>query len=321
MQYILVDDTFTSGDTLISAYEHIISQGGTVAAMTTLASSSSQNYLAARPQDIAKLFDKTGLNADSFRREIGFPIEQLTGAEIFRFAHRSKGLDSGASLRSRIFESRSEADSSGGTSGTGTAGNASQVSYSLSPSAMAGGVQMHAVGMIRNPLKRAKAFQRLSNKLQDLRISFERLELMAGAKRRKSSLKKEGAMREAIRTAELVEDAMKRYEAAFSNEDLTKLKAMPVHEYLADPDSHLRGRLMSKRQAIARHPDMFQVNRPGEYDGADGISRAVFGGALMPDQAAQELYSVGLIKYPTADAMWDEIKKEQSHIDNSTLLS
>ena len=187
--------------------------------------------------------------------------------------------------------------------------------YSLAPSRMVAGIEMNAMGMIRNPLKRLQAFQRLSGKLQGLRLAYERLELLAGAKRRKTSLKKEAAMREAIRTQELVEDAMKRHEAVMSDADILKLKQQPVHQYLADPDSPLRGRVMSKSAALKKHPDMFQVNRPGEYDGAEGISRAVFGGQLMPDQAAQELFENYLIKEPTADAMWDAIRREQAFVD------
>ncbi len=187
--------------------------------------------------------------------------------------------------------------------------------FSLAPSGMVHGLEQNAIGLIRNPLKRAQAFQRLSRKLQDLRLAFERLELVAGAKRRKSSLKKEAAMREALRREELVEDAMRRYEQVFSNADILKLKSQPVHGYLADPDSPLRGRLMSKSAALQRHPDMFVVNRPGDYDGADGISRAVFGGTLMPAAAAQELFENHLIQEPTTDALWEALAREQSFVD------
>jgi len=72
---------------------------------------------------------------------------------------------------------------------------------------------------------------------------------------------------------------------------------------------------MSKAQAIKKHPDRFALHRGGEYDGSDGISRTVFGGQLMPDQAAQELFDAGLIADPTPDAMWEALAREQRTVD------
>ena len=188
--------------------------------------------------------------------------------------------------------------------------------FSLAPSAMVSRLNENAISLIRNPRERAAAYQRLSKTLAALRLTFERLELVAGSKRRKASLKKESAIREALRTDELVNEAWGRHGAILSDDDLTRLKAQPVHAHLADPNSKMRGRLMSRGQALRMHPDMFIRARGGEYDGADGISRAVFGGSLLPDQAAQELYDNHLIKEPTPDAMWDAIRREQSFVDN-----
>ena len=188
-------------------------------------------------------------------------------------------------------------------------------SYSLAPSALVSRLNENAISLIRNPRERAAAYQRLSKKLGDLRLTFERLELIAGSKRRKASLKKEAAIREALRTDELVNEAWGRHGAILSDDDLTRLKAQLVHKHLADPNSKMRGRLMSRGQAVRMHPDMFIRAKGGEYDGAVGISRAVFGGQLLPDQAAEELYDDHLIEEPTADAMWDAIRREQAFVE------
>lgn len=186
--------------------------------------------------------------------------------------------------------------------------------FSLSSSGMVGGV-MNSVESIKNQRKRVEAYQRMSRKLYELRLAFERLELVAGTKRKDRSLKKEAAMREALRAEELKEDVMRRFIEVYTVEDLTRLKAMPVHAHLADPFSPLRGRLLSKSAAMKQHPDMFVTGNVGDYDGADGINRSVFGGTLWPDQAAQELYEARLIQEPTTDALWDALAKEQSHIE------
>jgi hypothetical protein len=107
-----------------------------------------------------------------------------------------------------------------------------------------------------------------------------------------------------------------KYGSVMADDDLTRLKAQPVFSFLGVPRGDgtvdpLRGRLMSKAQAIKKHPERYALHRAGEYDGADGISRTVFGGTLMPDQAAQELFDAGLIAEPTPDAMWEALAREQ----------
>jgi len=171
-----------------------------------------------------------------------------------------------------------------------------------------------ALARVKDPIRRAQAMSKISKSFNALRIEAERFELLAGAKRTKKSLAKEAAMREAQRTQELEMIAYGNHYGILSNDDLVKLKSQPGHEYLSDPDSNLRGRLMSKSAALKKHPNMFQLHRAGDYDGSDGISRSVFGGQLMPDQAAQEMYDNNLISEPTPDAMWELLIKEQNMV-------
>lgn len=325
----ITEDVHNTGESWIAFARMLMENGVDVVGVAALVSTEQRMT---SPRDIERLSEKvaahTGKSIDDVK-----PLMHSLFDDTFKqlFNKAEADVTRSAEKASRLVEiavsgrragaySNPLKNSTGGQSGVlgiGEGLNQETFSFALAPSKMIEGLEMNAIGYIRDPQKRAKAYQKLSRKLQGLRLAFERLELVAGAARRKSSLKKEGAMREAIRTQDLVEEVMTRYEEAFWNEEMTKIKSQPVHAYLADPDSRLRGRLMSKAAALRAHPDMFIVNRPGDYDGADGISRAVFGGRLMPDKAAQELYDEHLIKYPTPDCLWEAIAREQAHVDKN----
>lgn len=187
--------------------------------------------------------------------------------------------------------------------------------FSIAPSRGLDLMRMDALSRVKNPRRRAEIFQRVSREFARLKLDAERLELTAGSKRLRKSLLKEAAMREAQRADELEREAYARHFGVLSNDELVKIKSQPVHAYLSDPHSPLRGRLMSRTAAVKMHPDMFLRNSVGEYDGSEGISRSVFGGRLMPDQAAAELFDAGLIRENTPDAMWDALRSEQAMVD------
>lgn len=188
-----------------------------------------------------------------------------------------------------------------------------QVSYSLSTSALAGALAGDALSRIKDPERRARAMSRMARTLETARLQAERLELLSGTKRMKRSLTKEAAMREAVRAEELTNEVYARHFQVLGDEDLVKLRAQPAHELLSKTRADgkvdtLRGRIMSKAEYLRRHPDLFSA--PAEYDGMDGVSPTVFGGTLTPDQAAQELYSAGIIRETSTDAMWDVLRAE-----------
>jgi len=191
---------------------------------------------------------------------------------------------------------------------------ASEFSLALGPAKIADVLAGDALSRIRDPRRRAQAMSRIARNFDELKVSTERALLLSTARTGKAELKWQANLQEEMLADQYVGEAYARHQGVLSDADLTRIKSQPGHELLANPDTPLRGRLMSKRQAIAMHPDMFIKNRPGEYDGADGVSRSVFGGTLMPDQAAQELYAAHLIKEPTADAMWALLKQEQAHV-------
>lgn len=187
-------------------------------------------------------------------------------------------------------------------------------SLALGPAHTADVLAGDALSRIRDPRRRVQAMTRIARNFDALKVSTERALLLSTAKQGKGELKRQANLQEEMLADQYVGEAYARHQGVLSDSDLTKIKSQPGHELLANPDSPLRGRLMSKRQAIAMHPDMFIANRPGEYDGADGVSRSAFGGTLMPDQAAQELFAAHLIKEPTADAMWNLLKQEQAFV-------
>ena len=190
-----------------------------------------------------------------------------------------------------------------------------RISLSLGPADTAGILSGDALSRIEDPRRRAQAMIRIARNFDELKVSTERALLLSKTKQGKGELKRQANLQEEMLADKYVGEAYAKHQGILSNEDLTKIKSQPGHELLANPDTHLRGRVMSKREAIRQHPDMFIVNRPGDYDGADGVGRSVFGGSLMPDQAAQELYAAHLIKEPTPDAMWALLKQEQAHVD------
>lgn len=188
------------------------------------------------------------------------------------------------------------------------------ISYSLGSAALADAMKEGAIARIRDPQRRVRAMSAVARKMEQIYLVKARLELIHGSKRAKASLKKEAAFREASLAEQYENEAYARHYGILEDDDLLKIKSQPVHAYLADPDSPLRGSLMSKTQAIKNHPDLFRLHRAGDYDGSDGVSRSVFGGTRMPDQAAQDLYDANLIKEPTADALWQALLKEQSMV-------
>ena len=132
--------------------------------------------------------------------------------------------------------------------------------------------------------------------------------------RQMKSLHKERNVREAVRRDELENEAYANHQGILEDDTLTKLKQQPLHEYLSDPDSPLKGKLMARGVAIGKGENFFNPNKQGDYDGAAGVSRTLFGGMMAPDQAAQELFEQGLIKEPTPDAVWNALAKEAESV-------
>jgi hypothetical protein len=185
---------------------------------------------------------------------------------------------------------------------------------SIGPAQVADVMAGNALARITDPRRRTQVMSRIARDFNAMRLQIDRMATLSGFRRSKSDMRAEAMARQELRAEELIADVHRRFGEIMADDDLVKIKAQPVHAFLSDPSSPLRGRLKSKAAAIREHPDMFQLHRAGDYDGSDGVSRSVFGGTRMPDQAAQELYDNGLIPEPTADAMWEALMSEQKTV-------
>ena len=76
-------------------------------------------------------------------------------------------------------------------------------SFSLASSRMLENLNSNAITRIQSPARRHEAMSKLPRKLEDLRLWAERLELLAGVKRLKKSIRTEAKRREEIRLNEL----------------------------------------------------------------------------------------------------------------------
>lgn len=188
-------------------------------------------------------------------------------------------------------------------------------SFSLASSTLADRLRSDAVSRIADPARRAQAMARIARAMEDARLELERLELLAGGKRLGRSLRKEAAIREALRRDELENETWARHAALLTDDDLVKIRSQPGHAFLADPSNNLKGRLLSKAAAARKHPDLFAHNpSPAEYEGSENVSRTLFGGTLAPDQAAQEMFEAGLVKEASPEAMWTLLESEARHV-------
>ena len=197
------------------------------------------------------------------------------------------------------------------------------ISYSIGDSPMRDSLITDASRRAKAPEARIGFFQKIRQNLEAGKRDVARTVRAFGKDatqraivdpRTMKSIRKEAAMREAARRDELENEAYAKHQGILEDDTLTKLKQQPVHEYLSDPDSHLKGRLMSRSIAIGKGENFFNPNKQGDYDGSEGVSRSNFGGNMAPDVAAQELFDNGLIREATPDAMWEALNKESENV-------
>jgi hypothetical protein len=190
-------------------------------------------------------------------------------------------------------------------------------SFSLSETNIADELIRNATGRGKSPEARVMIMNDLAARVEALKRDKDIMKRAFGKdyvqkanpdKRTKKSIQKESAMIEALRREEL-EDQVYAENYILEAEELTKLKEQPIHEYLSSPSSPLKGQLMSVSEAMKQ--GKYDPKNHGDYNGAGGASKTLFGGTLMPDQAAQELADLGLIKDPYVDTMWEALEKEQ----------
>lgn len=89
-QYIIADDNYTSGRTVMALFEHMKAQGADVKTVTTLASSRYGYGIKPREGAIDKLAEHTGLNKSEMGAILGHEVEHLTNAEINNILRTTK---------------------------------------------------------------------------------------------------------------------------------------------------------------------------------------------------------------------------------------
>lgn len=188
-------------------------------------------------------------------------------------------------------------------------------SFRLMPTATLDKLSADLARRSRDPEARRRIFDQMQNALSTLRRNWTQTRSVWNGetrpkveKRTAKELNKEQAVREAIRRDELEDAAYERHADTLNAADLASVWSGPVMQSLAVPGSRLNGRLMSP--GVAARGGHYNPDEHGDYDGIDGVPRIVFGGTMMPDEIAEELHDAGLLREPTADALWSAIKSE-----------
>lgn len=159
----------------------------------------------------------------------------------------------------------------------------------------------------KSPEKRQELVKQAKLKLKALASKWGD-ESFLSEQRTPESLDRQQRVVEAFRREELEAQVYTQHAAVFSNPDMGKLWSGPIMSALAKPGTFLSGRLKSQSAAM-RSPNYDA--KQGEYDGAEGIPRVVFGGELNPTDAAEEIFGQG----STADMLWDAIRKEVASVE------
>jgi len=168
----------------------------------------------------------------------------------------------------------------------------------------------------KNPEKRLQLEKEAQRRLANLKRDFEMDRLTWDANkiravvepRTPKQLEDEQAVREAVRADELQQAVEAKYQGVIDQKELAKLWSGRVMSQLARPGTRLQGRIMGK--AAAAKAGKIDLLRNGDFDGIDSVPSVVFGGSVMPDQIAQELYEDGFISEPSPDALWNAIRSE-----------
>ena len=197
------------------------------------------------------------------------------------------------------------------------------IRFSIGHAGVIDGLVKDVGSRVRDPKKLAEIMVTMLSNLDKTRSDIDRegvafgkdyLKKAVAEPQFKKDLKVQMAKIREAKEEELVNEASSRYEffADREGEEIFKIKQQPIHAHLAHPTNPLKGDLMSKSRATAE--GRYDKEKHGDYDGASEASPTLFGGSTMPDQAAQELYEMGLLSEPSVDALWDSLARERKSV-------
>lgn len=131
---ILVDDVWTSGQTLWTVYEHLksVNPDAHVAAFATLASGRYGKNIRPTPKQLTSFWEKSTLSTVSFKERVGNDIEKLTGSEIQAYILTGgRGADAAAAFFGGGGSRRDRGVDPEGGEDVRRAGSAAPVRYAL----------------------------------------------------------------------------------------------------------------------------------------------------------------------------------------------
>jgi hypothetical protein len=186
-----------------------------------------------------------------------------------------------------------------------------EVSFSLGRAGVAQEMANMASTLSRAPIRRLRVMRRISSEFAMISQRARQMEALEGVPLGKAELKRQASLKEELSLDEKVAEIHSRFGDLLNNDDLTRLRAQPIHAWLARPGSHLHGVLMSRKQYLAHASNLDGV---GMYDGSESVSRTLFGGQQTPDIAARGLYAEGLIPDSTPESLWEALAKEANSV-------
>lgn len=164
--------------------------------------------------------------------------------------------------------------------------------------------------LARDPERRRDVAKRAADKLQTLAFNWEteRWTTTGGKirpvveQRTKRELDKEQAVRQALREEELVTQGMSAMSPRDAEAYMQGRVLLEEHPLIQEMLGSV-GRLMSRTEALRRGESV------DEYDNAPWIPPTWYGGSIRPDEMAQSLADLGLIRDGYPGTMWDAIGK------------
>lgn len=168
---ILVDDTFTTGNTLTALFDYIAGQGTTPQAVFTIASGRYSKALAPTPAIMAAALDKAGVSAGQFERETGLPIERFTGAELRAYTlNGARGIDG---FRQRFSLTAGRPGARMGTpadrAGEGREVSGETLSITLRTDPLLAAIEAR----IQDPERKAAVYLKMKARVSDVKRRFE----------------------------------------------------------------------------------------------------------------------------------------------------
>jgi hypothetical protein len=314
---VLVDDTFTSGNTLAAAYDYLSGQGLESQNIFTIATGRYGKDMAATPERQQATLDRMGLDRASFEDATGYPIEAYTGAELqgYLLGRGDPGIQG---FLDRFHEGGNQR---GAQVVRQTDGG--EVKFSLAPRSLASVADTVLASKMKKPEFREVFYALAREKMAKLRsdgewkVSFGTIatrrtgtDTMAANTRTASNIENERKFRFRSRQRELLEAGMN---------DLSPNQMMALERGAEKWEDRPRlagifadGKLMSKTTATKL--GKYDPKQHGDYDAAPGwLPPAMYGkgdSGTMPDVMAQRAFDNGLIPEPTPDALWEVVKAE-----------